>query len=82
MWTETTRPKYAPAHLRYATDSADAELALIANQLPEDRPLCRSREMDLREALDAILHVLRAGWVMSLAAVGTRVSERSMSDIW
>lgn len=61
MWTETTRPKYERAGLRYATDLTDGEWAVIEPLLPADRRLGRPREVDLREVLNAILYVVRAG---------------------
>ena len=61
MWTETTRPKYDREHLRYATDVTDAEWEVVAPQLPADRHLGRPREVDLREVINAIFYILRAG---------------------
>ena len=61
MWTETTRRKYAREHLRYATDVTDAEWAVIAPLLPRERRLGRPREVDLREVMNAIFYILRAG---------------------
>lgn len=61
MWTETTRPKYDREQQRYATDVTDAEWAVIAPWLPADRRLGRPREVDLREVINAIFYILRAG---------------------
>ncbi len=61
MWTETTRRKYAREHLRYASNLTDAEWARLAPLLPAQRRLGRPREVDLREVINAILYVLRAG---------------------
>lgn len=61
MWTETTQPKYEREHLRYATDVTDAEWAVIAPRLPADRALGRRRTTDLREIINAIFYILRAG---------------------
>lgn len=61
MWTEITRPKYERGDLRYATDVTDAEWALIALHLPAPRRLGRPRETDLREVVNAIFYLLRAG---------------------
>jgi transposase len=61
MWTEITRPKYERSDLRYATDVTDAEWALIAPHLPAPRALGRPRETCLREVVNAIFYVLRAG---------------------
>ena len=61
MWTETTRAKYDREHLRYASDVTDAEWAVIEPLLPADRRLGRPREVDLREIINAIFYILRAG---------------------
>ena len=61
MWTETTRAKYEREHLRYATDVTDAEWAVISPLLPADRELGRPRTVDLREVINAIFYILRAG---------------------
>ncbi|MEQ8639367.1 MAG: IS5 family transposase [Alphaproteobacteria bacterium] len=61
MWTEIPRPKYERSDLRYATDVTDAEWALIAPHLPEPRALGRPRETELREVVNAIFYMLRAG---------------------
>lgn len=61
MWTEITRPKYDRSGLRYASDLTDAEWELIAPLLPAPRRLGRPREVDLREIVNAVLYLLRAG---------------------
>lgn len=61
MWTETTRPKYERDRPRYATDVSDAEWAVIAPLLPPDRHLGRPRAVDLREIVNAIFYLVRAG---------------------
>ncbi|MEW5424567.1 transposase [Amorphus sp. 3PC139-8] len=61
MWTEIPRPKYERSDLRYATDVTDAEWGLIAPYLPEPRALGRPRETELREVVNGIFYMLRAG---------------------
>ena len=61
MWTETTRKKYERKTERYASDVTDEEWALIADELPERRPLGRPRTTDLREVVNAIFYLLRTG---------------------
>jgi len=61
MWTEITRPKYERKGLRYATDVTEAEWALIAPHLPAPRALGRPRTTCVREVVNAIFYVLRAG---------------------
>jgi transposase len=47
--------------MRCATDLTDEEFALLASHLPTPRRLGRPRRVDLREVLNAILHLLRTG---------------------
>lgn len=61
MWTEITRPKYERKGLRYASDLTDAEWALIAPLLPPAKRLGRPRTADLREVVNGLLYMLRAG---------------------
>lgn len=62
MWTEITGP-YDCSNLRYATD---VEWSLITPYLPVRRLLRRPREADLREGVNAIFYMLRAGCPWSL----------------
>ena len=61
MWTEITRPKYDRAGLRYTSDLTDVEWRLIESHMPPAQALGRPRTTDLREAVNAILYVLRSG---------------------
>ncbi len=61
MWTEITRPKYEREGLRYASDLTDREWELIAPFLPPAKAVGRPRTTDLREVVNAILYLLRAG---------------------
>ena len=60
-WTDPARRQHARPAERYATDLTDAEFALIAPHLPTANRLGRPREVDLREVVNAILHLLRTG---------------------
>jgi len=60
-WTETTRAQYRRDGLRYASDTTDAEWAILGPLLPPPCRLGRPREVSLREVLDGILFVLRSG---------------------
>jgi len=60
-WTGITRVQYRREGLRYASDTTDAEWAVIAPYLPPRCRLGRPREVDLRAVLDGILFVLRSG---------------------
>lgn len=60
-WTKTTRAQYRREGLRYASDTTDAEWAVIAPFLPPPGRIGRPREVDLRAVLDGILFVLRSG---------------------
>lgn len=61
MWTEITRPNYARKGLRYASDMTDAEWALIAPLLPARRRTGRPRTTALRDVVNGVLYLLRAG---------------------
>lgn len=61
MWTATTRRQHGRAGLRYASDVTDAEWRILETLLPG--PACRGRRWawPLREIINAIFYVLRAG---------------------
>ena len=61
MWDDAARRKHSRTGLRYETDLTDAEFALIAPHLPPPSRFGRRRAVDLREVLNAILYLLRAG---------------------
>ena len=67
MWAEITRAKSVRDGGRHASDSREAEWRPIAPDMPARKPPGRRRSTDLREAVDAILDLLRAGcpWRMS-----------------
>jgi len=60
-WTEITRPKYQRDGLRYASDTADAEWAVIAPHLPPPATCGRTRETDLRDVVNAIFYIAQTG---------------------
>ena len=60
-WTEITRPQYRREGLRYASDLADAEWALIEPFLPGRRPLGRPRATELRSVVNAIFCIATTG---------------------
>jgi len=60
-WTETTREKYRRDALRFASDTTDAEWALLAAVMPEPAGIGRPREVDLRAVVNAILYLLWTG---------------------
>ena len=60
-WTETTRPQYRRDGLRYASDTMDAEWAVIAPLMPPARRLGRPRQIALRAVVDAIFYILTTG---------------------
>jgi transposase len=61
MWIPTTRRQYSRDGLRYETDFANAEWALIEPLLPEPRARGRPRRWSCREILNGIFYVLRGG---------------------
>ena len=61
MWTPTTRRQHSRDGLRYETDLTDAEWALIEPSMPAPNRRGRPRAWPLREIINAIFYVLRAG---------------------
>jgi transposase len=70
MWTPTTRRQYNRRHLRYGSDLTDAEWAIIEPFLPPPSHTGRPREWPLREIMNAIFYVLRAGCPWQMVPVG------------
>jgi transposase len=60
-WTGITRPKYQRIGLRYASDTKDAEWALIEPHLPLPASCGRPRDHSLRAIVDAIFYVVQTG---------------------
>ena len=60
-WTEITRPQYRREGLRYASDLADAEWALIEPFMPGRRRLGRPRATELRSVVNAIFYLATTG---------------------
>jgi putative transposase len=60
-WTEITRQQYRRDHLRYASDTTDAEWGLLSPFLPRPSRVGRPREVDLRAVMDAVLYILATG---------------------
>jgi transposase len=60
-WTETTRLQYRRKGLRYSSDMLDAEWALIAPFVAEDRRLGRPRVTALRAVVEAIFYIAATG---------------------
>ena len=61
MWTATTRRQHSRAGLRYATDVTDAEWRILETLLPGPAHRGRRWAWPLREIINAIFYVLRAG---------------------
>jgi putative transposase len=66
MWTPTTRTQHSRAGLRYGSDLTDAEWAILEPFFPPPCSRGRKRRWPMREIVEAILYVLRAGcaWEM------------------
>ena len=61
MWTEEHRETYKRVGGRYPSDLTDEEWALLEPLIPPAKPGGRPRETDMREAMNAILCILRTG---------------------
>jgi transposase len=60
-WTEITRGKYRRDGLRYASDTADAEWAVIEPYMPLAAGCGRRRKTSLREVVNAIFYIAQSG---------------------
>jgi transposase len=61
MWTPTTRQQHSRTVTRYQTDLTDAEWLVIAPHLPKPCATGRPREWPMREIINGIYYVMRAG---------------------
>jgi Putative transposase of IS4/5 family (DUF4096) len=61
MWTPTTRQQHSRTVTRYQTDLTDAEWRVIAPHLPKPCATGRPREWPMREIVNGIFYVTRAG---------------------
>jgi transposase len=60
-WTEITRVQYQRDGLRYASDTTDAEWALIEPNLPPPARCGRKRRTCLRATVNAIFYIAQSG---------------------
>ena len=60
-WTEITRRKYRGDGLRYASDTTDAEWAVIEPHMPPPANCGRPRGASLREVVNAIFYIAKTG---------------------
>src|SRR5277367_4557275 len=61
MWTPTTRQQHTRPVTRYQTDLTDEEWRVIAPHLSKPRATGRPREWPMREIINGIFYVMRAG---------------------
>jgi len=61
MWTKKHRETYRRDCARFPSDMTDAEWACLVALIPEAKPGGRPRTTDMREAVNAILYLLRTG---------------------
>jgi Putative transposase of IS4/5 family (DUF4096) len=61
MWTPTTRQQHSRTVMRYQTDLTDAEWRVIAPHMPKPCATGRPREWPMREIVNGIFYVMRAG---------------------
>ena len=60
-WTEITRARYQRDRLRYASDTTDAEWAVIEPHMPPPSVRGRKRKASLRDIVNAIFYIAQAG---------------------
>src|ERR1700751_1871683 len=61
IWTPTTRQQHSRPVKRYQTDLTDSEWRVIAPHLPKPRATGRLWEWPMREIINGIFYVVRAG---------------------
>lgn len=61
MWNPTARAHHSRAQLRYGSDLTDTEWRLIEPYLPVPCHCGRRRRWPMREIMEAIFYLLRAG---------------------
>jgi Putative transposase of IS4/5 family (DUF4096) len=61
MWTPATRQQHSRPVTRYQTDLTDAEWRVIAPHLQKPCATGRPREWPMREIVNGIFYVMRAG---------------------
>jgi transposase len=61
MWTDEHRATYKRPGGRYPSDLTDAEWARLEPLIPPAKPGGRPRGTNMREAMNAILYLLRTG---------------------
>lgn len=61
MWTLTAREQHSRKSLRYQTDMTDAEWMVIEPLLPPPHATGRPRVWPMREIVNAVFCVMRAG---------------------
>lgn len=61
MWTPTTRQQHIRASARYESDLTDKEWRVIEPHLPAAKPKGRPRAWPMRDIVNGIFYVMRAG---------------------
>src|ERR1019366_628270 len=61
MWTEQHRKIYQRVERRYPSNMTDGEWVRLEPLIPPAKPGGRPRETNMREAMNAILYLLRTG---------------------
>ena len=61
MWTDAHRRIYKRVNGRFPSDLSDDEWSVLAPLIPAASPGGRPRQTDMREAMNAILYLLRTG---------------------
>jgi transposase len=61
MWTKKNRPRYNRDHLRYPSDLADEEWALVKPLIPPGKRGGGKRTVDEREIVNGLMYILTTG---------------------
>jgi transposase len=61
MWTVENRARYDRSRLRYPSDLADEEWALVQPEIPRAKRGGNKRTVDVREVVNGLMYVLSTG---------------------
>jgi transposase len=84
MWTTENRGRYDRSHLRYPSDLADEEWAIIGPMIPPAKPGGNKRTVNLREVMNGVMYVLSTGcqWRAIPKDLPPRSTVHDYLDLW
>jgi transposase len=84
VWTTQNRSRYERRHLRYPRDLTDDEWALIKPLIPPVKRGGDKRNVDVREVVNGLVHVLSTGcqWRAIPKDLPPRSTVHGCFDLW